>query len=173
MTMTIWWPRSGVWIYQIVTGMTSVVGVPSTHLVSRISTFIFYDITLMWVLQHPIDYNSTLFQVMVWTRTYLSYIFNTNAADVLSAVLLAVQVESIPHKLIDDRCLFENIVNIIVQFMHFTVATVLLWKYEDLICVSLQNTCSTFKAGWHMICVCIAVFQQVHLCNVLLNIKTS
>ena len=33
MSMTIWWPRSGVWIYQIVTGVTSVVGVPSTHLV--------------------------------------------------------------------------------------------------------------------------------------------
>ena len=33
MTMTIWWPRSGVWIYQIVTGVTWVVGVPSTHLV--------------------------------------------------------------------------------------------------------------------------------------------
>ena len=33
MTVTIWWPRSGVWIYQIVTGVTSVVGVPSTHLV--------------------------------------------------------------------------------------------------------------------------------------------
>ena len=29
MTVTIWWPRSGVWIYQIVTGL-SVVGVPST-----------------------------------------------------------------------------------------------------------------------------------------------
>ena len=32
--MTIWWPRSGVWIYQVVTGVTSVVGVPSTHLVN-------------------------------------------------------------------------------------------------------------------------------------------
>ena len=30
---TIWWPRSGVRIYQIVTGVTSDVGVPSTHLV--------------------------------------------------------------------------------------------------------------------------------------------
>ena len=41
MTMTIWWPRSGVWIYQIVTGVTSVVGVPSTHLVSfTIANFI-------------------------------------------------------------------------------------------------------------------------------------
>ena len=28
MTMTIWWPRSGVWIYQIVTGVTLVVSVP-------------------------------------------------------------------------------------------------------------------------------------------------
>ena len=36
MTMTIWWPRSGVWIYQIMTGVTSVVGVPSTHLVVSI-----------------------------------------------------------------------------------------------------------------------------------------
>ena len=33
MTMTIWWPRSGVWIYQTVTGLTSVVGVLSTYLV--------------------------------------------------------------------------------------------------------------------------------------------
>ena len=33
MTVTIWWLRSGVWIYQIATGVTSVVGVPSTHLV--------------------------------------------------------------------------------------------------------------------------------------------
>ena len=33
MIMTICWPSSGVWIYQIVTGVTSVVGVPSTHLV--------------------------------------------------------------------------------------------------------------------------------------------
>ena len=33
MTVTIWWLSSGVWIYQIVTGVTSVVGVPSTHLV--------------------------------------------------------------------------------------------------------------------------------------------
>ena len=33
MTMTIWWPKSGVWIYQIVTGVASVVGMPWTHLV--------------------------------------------------------------------------------------------------------------------------------------------
>ena len=34
MILTIWWPRSSLRIYQIVTGVTSVVGVPSTHLVS-------------------------------------------------------------------------------------------------------------------------------------------
>ena len=33
MTVTIWWPRSGVRIYQIVTRMTSDVDMPSTHLV--------------------------------------------------------------------------------------------------------------------------------------------
>ena len=33
MTVTIWWLSSGVWIYQIVTWVTSLVGVPSTHLV--------------------------------------------------------------------------------------------------------------------------------------------
>ena len=33
MTMTIGWPRSDVWIYQRVTGVISVVGVLSTHLV--------------------------------------------------------------------------------------------------------------------------------------------
>ena len=44
MTMTILWPRSGVWIYQIVTGVTSVVGVPSTHLVT-FSTSVFF---IMW-----------------------------------------------------------------------------------------------------------------------------
>ena len=33
MTMTIWWPRLGVRIYQIVTGVTSDVGVLSTRLV--------------------------------------------------------------------------------------------------------------------------------------------
>ena len=33
MTMTIWWPRSGLRIYQIVTGVTSNVGVLSTRLV--------------------------------------------------------------------------------------------------------------------------------------------
>ena len=47
MPMTIWWPRSGVWIYQIVTGVTSVVGMPSTHLVS-------YLVITGWQLSRPL-----------------------------------------------------------------------------------------------------------------------
>ena len=39
--LTIWWPRSGVMIYQIVTEVTSDVGVPSTHLVCLWSYFLF------------------------------------------------------------------------------------------------------------------------------------
>ena len=46
MIMTICWPRSGVWIYQIVTGVTSVAGVPSTHLVSS------HTLQGMWLLIH-------------------------------------------------------------------------------------------------------------------------
>ena len=48
MTMTIWWPRSGVWIYQIVTGVTSVVCVPSTHLVNQMSIIMFFK-KVLWI----------------------------------------------------------------------------------------------------------------------------
>ena len=48
--LTIWWPRSGVRIYQIVTGVTSDVGMPSTHLVqiwwkSQLVVILFSTIT--------------------------------------------------------------------------------------------------------------------------------
>ena len=46
MTVTIWWPRSGVLIYQIVTEVTSAVGVPWTHLV------IFYGTGSLTILAH-------------------------------------------------------------------------------------------------------------------------
>ena len=54
MTMTIWWPRSGVWIYQIVTRVTSVVGMPSTHLVGP-------DNSLVPVWHQTITYTSADF----------------------------------------------------------------------------------------------------------------
>ena len=50
MTMTIWWPRSSVWIYQIVTGVTSVVGVPSTHLVIIIIIIIVIIIIIIIII---------------------------------------------------------------------------------------------------------------------------
>ena len=50
MTMTIWWPRSGVWIYQIVTGVTSVVGVPSTHLVFSSTPVLTVSIDVVFIL---------------------------------------------------------------------------------------------------------------------------
>ena len=55
MTMTIWWPRSGVWIYQIVTGVTSVAGVPSTHLVMPMGT----SMWAWWTDDHDIVHLST------------------------------------------------------------------------------------------------------------------
>ena len=53
MTVTIWWPSSGVWIYQIVIGVTSVVGMPSTHLVvnQKMNWDIFLRI-LLTISQH-------------------------------------------------------------------------------------------------------------------------
>ena len=50
MTMTIWWPRSGVWIYQIVTGVTSVVGVPSTHLVIQYDNAKYNNKLMRWLI---------------------------------------------------------------------------------------------------------------------------
>ena len=63
MTITIWWPRSGVWIYQIVTGVTSVVGVPSTHLVSDVFTT-----RITHKARNIFDDMSTSIQVMTWCR---------------------------------------------------------------------------------------------------------
>ena len=59
--LTIWWPRSGVGIYQIVTGVTSDVGVPSTHLVWKLlsSFYSLYKLkeALMSLSHYPIDSN--------------------------------------------------------------------------------------------------------------------
>ena len=74
MTMTIWWPRSGVWIYQIVTGRTSVVGVPSTHLVLLIDGWgISCEVALRWMSRDLTDDKSALVQVMVWCHQGTSH----------------------------------------------------------------------------------------------------
>ena len=72
MTMTIWWLRSGIWIYQIVTGVTSVVGVPSTHLVLNTNPWI-------WGINTAEMNHVTLQNVNVWYhvsslfKPYLKY----------------------------------------------------------------------------------------------------
>ena len=68
MIMTIWWPRSGVWIYQIVTGVTSVVGVPSTHLV--LSAFLKNYSTLIEISLKFLRVKLlSLVQIMAWHQT--------------------------------------------------------------------------------------------------------
>ena len=64
MILTIWWPRSSVRIYQIVTGVTSDVGVPSTHLVIQNSGLGTHcEIALRWMPWNPYD-KSTLGQII-------------------------------------------------------------------------------------------------------------
>ena len=59
MTVTIWWLSSGVWIYQIVTGVTSVVGMPSTHLVDITTTIAIFIIIII------IDYQSLSILIII------------------------------------------------------------------------------------------------------------
>ena len=82
-TMSIWWPKSGVWIYQIVTGVTSVVGVLSTHLVLKVKIFKLImqngslgtrrEIALSWMPQSLNDEKSRLIQIMAWCRQAASH----------------------------------------------------------------------------------------------------
>ena len=83
-TMTIWWPRSGVWIYQIVTGVTSDVGVPSTHLVIFCNA---HDYQLSWII-FIITYNSFreasrnidlhILSVIRWLKTWVQSLIKRN-----------------------------------------------------------------------------------------------
>ena len=67
MTVTIWWPSLGLRIYQIVTGVTSDVGVLSTHLDLVIDGWIIHcEIALRWISLDLTDIKSTLVQVMGW-----------------------------------------------------------------------------------------------------------
>ena len=70
MTMTIWWQRSGVRIYRIVTGVTSDVCVPSTHLVFKQILVIdgwgiSCKIALLWMSLDFTDDQSMLVQVLL------------------------------------------------------------------------------------------------------------
>ena len=71
--LTIWWPRSGVRIYQMVTGVTSDVGVPSTHLVIFVfcHCHYYYYILLMYFIHiHPHLYHNDITSLM-WLYRHL------------------------------------------------------------------------------------------------------
>ena len=72
MIMTIWWPRSGVWIYQVVTGVTSVVGVPSTHLVC------FQLCHKFDTNAHPTNVYFQRISILTRTAVYFRQRFHTN-----------------------------------------------------------------------------------------------
>ena len=63
--LTIWWSRSGVRIYQIMTGVTSDVGVPSTHLVFSCTSV--RPSVCLWHLYHhvPVILSSRNFQELL------------------------------------------------------------------------------------------------------------
>ena len=74
--LTIWWPRSGVRIYQIVTGVTSVVGVPSTHLVFSLPfswLIVQYSLDISW--SHSRDHSG--YMLSQWEMALHSHFSNT------------------------------------------------------------------------------------------------
>ena len=80
MTVTIWWLRSGVWIYQIVTGVTSVVGVPSTHLVLTV---------IHYKLLGVCSAISSVMMVMSFTWIFVfAWICSVVLTDVLDKIIL-------------------------------------------------------------------------------------
>ena len=90
MIMTIWWPRSGVWIYQVVTGVTSVVGVPSTHLVV-VCVFV-----LLLLLLNQWRYTQSH-----WTKTHEDWLSNfiNSATHAGGQVTLGAGIFLIRHPL--------------------------------------------------------------------------
>ena len=72
--MTIWWPRSGVWIYQIVTGVTSVVGVPSTHLVLGCKSFKTSNLVMDNLRWYKIMVNFQMYTCDSGGGSFISYV---------------------------------------------------------------------------------------------------
>ena len=67
MTVTIWWPRLGLRIYQLVTGVTSHVGVPSTPLV-HLNMWIYMTVSMtMWhYLNVLFHFSGILYCLLAW-----------------------------------------------------------------------------------------------------------
>ena len=90
MTMTIWWPGSGVWIYQIVTGVTSVVGVLSTHLVYLICMYVLYTrIFSYYTSKHLFQFEFEWKYMSYLTLLVMWVFFMENLYIVYDAIILA------------------------------------------------------------------------------------
>ena len=100
MIMTIWWPRSGVWIYQIVTGVTSVVGVPSTHLLLEMFTPKYKS---RWIVDHwstVCDYYIMLFFFQKFRDTnYITFLCWCDAYSLTHSLTHSL-LHSLLHSLI-------------------------------------------------------------------------
>ena len=112
MIMTIWWPRSGVWIYQEVTGVTSVVAVPSTHLVFCRNGTASCITILKWPsfktelttfpYVNPLFSSDIISRHWTWpTLVLLTACYQTLASDCLThSCLSSVELRSLLHKLL-------------------------------------------------------------------------
>ena len=90
MIMTIWWPWSGVWIYQIVTGVTSVVGVPSTtHLVQLPDRAVVTEMSHLRHFTRPRDKTACLisgYWTWILSRWYKGTPLHKGFADQISGM---------------------------------------------------------------------------------------
>ena len=89
--LTIWWLRSGVRIYQIVTGVTSDVGVPSTHLVHIVilwwvkggCTCIWYAYVEKQMGCHVLSRKTCVYSFFVHWKQYITFETNWNKLEMM------------------------------------------------------------------------------------------
>ena len=99
MTMTIWWPRSGVRMYHIVTGVTSDVGVLSTHLVHQVKGSSCHVMQLVvchgWCYKSSIDVNCTIrekfwFCKSLYWITWIMFLIDMSALELLQDLKIEI-----------------------------------------------------------------------------------
>ena len=73
------WPRSGVWIYQVVTGVTLVVGLPSTHLV---------HIWFIFGFQTKLPISSSIFFLRSLQQIFWSFCYINNKQYCVVSIVL-------------------------------------------------------------------------------------
>ena len=123
MTMTIWWPTSGVWIYQLVTGSTSVVGVPSTHLVNDCTRSRIFS---SW----KISVHTTLVSLVRLECTFRI------ARAIYHFRIMAILTEETSQY--SDRLIFMMIIAVVLNKQR-TSYTFLLWIYDGVIYFSSKD----------------------------------